>query len=308
MVTQAGIARAHQRISPYLRLTPTLTVEAGLFCKNAVSMKLELFQHTGSFKARGAFNALLSNSPGAAGVVAFSGGNHGAAVAYAASTLGVRSTIFVPDFAGPVKIDRMRHFGAQVIVIDDEFSVIHASFMEYAAQTGALAVHPFDDEFVVCGQGSTGLEIGRQLPDIDSLLVSVGGGGLIGGITAWFEDRVKIVAVETTGTASLENAFSNTPEVEIVPSGIAANALGGTRLGEIPRKILARWRPQSVTVSDADVIKAQNILWSGARIIAEPGASTALAALTSGAYEPRKGENVGVLLCGGNALPGWFVG
>ena len=185
--------------------------------------------------------------------------------------------------------------------------VIIEKFMDYADRTGALAVHPFDDPLVVCGQGTTGLEIDRQLPDLDTLLVSVGGGGLISGITAWFQDRIKIVAVETEGTASLQNAFSTTPDLEISPSGIAASALGGTKLGVLPRRILTKWRPKSVIVTDQAVIDAQNRLWNGVRIVAEPGATTALAALTSGAYRPANGENIGVLVCGGNSQPGWFL-
>ena len=307
MVGQTDIVAAYARIGGYLRRTPTLHVEPGMLCKCGVALKLELFQHTGSFKPRGAFNALLSSELGEAGVVAFSGGNHGAAIAYAATKLGVASTIFAPDWSGPVKIERMRSFGAKVIVLTDETSVIIQKFMDYADQTGALAVHPFDNALVVCGQGTTGLEIDRQLPDLDTLLVSVGGGGLISGITAWFEDRIKIVAVETDGTASLNNAFSDTPDMEISPSGIAASALGGTRLGVLPRRILAQWRPKSVTVSDQAVIDAQNRLWDGVRVVAEPGAATALAALTSGAYRPAKRENVGVLVCGGNAQPSWFL-
>ena len=351
MVGQTDIVAAYARIGGYLRRTPTLHVEPGMLCKCGVALKLELFQHTGSFKPRGAFNALLSSELGEAGVVAFSGGNHGAAIAYAATKLGVASTIFAPDWSGPVKIERMRSFGAKVIVLTDETSVIIQKFMDYADQTGALAVHPFDNALVVCGQGTTGLEIDRQLPDLDTLLVSVGGGGLISGITAWFEDRIKIVAVETDGTASLNNAFSDTPDMEISPSGIAASALGGTRLGVLPRRILAQWRPKSgpfrtpdmeispsgiaasalggtrlgvlprrilaqwrpksVTVSDQAVIDAQTRyrLWDGVRaeLVAEPGAATALAALTSGAYRPAKRENVGVLVCGGNAQPSWFL-
>jgi len=306
MIDQTDIEAAYARIGPYLRRTPTLHIEAGTLCECGVALKLELFQHTGSFKTRGAFNALLSSDLGAAGVVAFSGGNHGAAIAYAATKLGVASTIFSPDWSGAIKIERMRAFGATVIVLKDESSVIIQKFMDYADQTGALAVHPFDDPFVVCGQGTTGLEIDRQLPDLDTLLVSVGGGGLISGITAWFEDRISVVAVETEGTASLENAFSDTPDLEILPSGIAASALGGTRLGVLPRQILAKWRPKSVIVTDQAVIDAQTRLWHGARIVAEPGAATALAALTSGAYQPARDENVGVLMCGGNAQPGWF--
>jgi threonine dehydratase len=308
MIGPVDIEAASARIGGYLRRTPTLDVEAGTLCECAVALKLELFQHTGSFKVRGAFNALLSSDLGEAGVVAFSGGNHGAAIAYAATRLGVPSTIFAPDWAGPVKIERMRAFGAQVIVLKDETAIIIEKFMGHAARTGALAVHPFDDSLVVCGQGTGGLEIERQLPDLDTLLVSVGGGGLIAGITAWFQGRIKIVAVETEGTASLQNAFSDTPDLEISPSGIAASALGGTRLGVLPREILDRLRPHSVIVPDQAVFDAQVRLWDGVRIVAEPGAACALAALTSGAYRPDKGENVGVLVCGGNAQPGWFLG
>ncbi len=306
MIDRDHINAAYGRISDRLRQTPVVDLEPGALCDRALSLKLELFQHTGSFKTRGAFNALLSAELTEAGVVGYSGGNHGAALANAATNLGVKSTIFAPDWSGEVKIERMRYFGAKVVVCADPTAVILEKFHAFAAETGAMAVHPFDDARVLAGQGTLGLEIERDRPQLDTLMVSVGGGGLIGGITAWYQDHISIVAVETEGTASLQNAFSDDPEQEISPAGISASALGGTKIGTLSREILGRWRPVSVVVTDDDVFEAGRRLWSAARVLGEPGAATALAALTSGKYQPAPDERVGVLVCGGNADPGWF--
>lgn len=308
VISQADIKAAHGRIQPHIRRTPTLDIEAGTFSQaGPVSLKLEQFQHTGSFKVRGAFNTLLTSDRQPGGVVAFSGGNHGAALAYASSKLGVRSTIFVPDFAGPVKIDRMRGFGAEVIVAGNDMTAIWDMCVAHAEKIGARLVHPYDDPLVLTGQGTVGLEIEAQLPELDTLVVSVGGGGLIGGIASWFGDRIKIVAVESEGTATLSTAFSEGREVEIAGKGIAASALGAATLGTLSFQILGATRLQSVLVSDEAITEAQQMLWDHVRIVGEPGATTALAALTSGAYEPAKGERIGVLVCGANAQPDWFV-
>ena len=308
MVTVNAIEAAYTRIRPYLRYTPVIEIEGNaLDIAHPVSLKLEQLQHTGSFKPRGAFNALLSKEIPPTGVVAASGGNHGAAIAFAAATLDVPATIFVPDFTGHIKIERIRSFGANVEVSGSEFTQTLSAAQDYAAETGAVSVHPYDEFETVAGQGSLGLEIEKQLPDLDTLFVAVGGGGLIGGIAAWFEGRVKIIAVESAGTATLFSAMQSGPDAEITASGIAASALGATRIGTIGYAIAQRLVDQAVVVSDADIIDAQQRVWDAARVFAEPGGITALAALTSGAYHPAIAERIGVVICGANADPNWFL-
>ena len=307
MIGPQDIRDAYTRIGPHLRKTPVIRVESGAFGDVPVALKLEQTQHTGSFKVRGAFNSILAGQVGDAGVVATSGGNHGAAVAYAARQLGTHSTVFAPAFAGPVKIDRMRQFGAEVIVMDAPIGEVIDAFNAHAKTTGALAIHPYDAPQTLAGQGTLGLEIERDLPDLDTLCVSVGGGGLIGGIAAWYGNRIRILAVETEGTAAYAALLRDGPDAMITPSGIAASALGAASIGTLPRTVLAAAKVHSVVVSDADVVAAGRQLWERTRLVGEPGAATALAALTSGADQPAKGERVGVLICGGNAEPGWFL-
>lgn len=307
MIGPDDIRTAHARIAPHIRRTPVIEVEAGTFCDAPVGLKLEHLQHTGSFKVRGAFNSILAGKPGKAGVVAMSGGNHGAAVAYAATMLGTHATVFAPAYAGDVKIDRMRKFGAEVVVMDAPVSEVIAAFEDRAAKTGALAVHPYDAPLTLAGQGTLGQEIEEQLPDIDTLCVSVGGGGLIGGIATWYGDRIRVLAVETEGTAAYAAYLRDGPGATITPGGIAANALGAASIGALPQAALVKADVQSVVVSDAVVIEAQRRLWDRLRLVGEPGAATALAAVTSGAYLPEKGERIGVLVCGGNAAPDWFL-
>jgi len=307
MPTPDEIAAAHARIAPHIRRTPVLALEAGAVCAAPVALKLELFQHSGSFKARGAFNAILSGPLPDAGVVAVSGGNHGAAVAFAARAAGARATVFAPGYASPTKIERMRAFGAEVILGGDDFTVLTEMFVEFSARTGALAIHPFDDPRVLAGQGTLGREIAEQLPNLDALLVSVGGGGLIGGIASWFEGRIDIVAVESEGAATLATALAEGPLAAIAPRGVAADSLGAPRIGGRAFDALARFPALSIVVPDAEIYAAQRRLWEAARIVAEPGAATALAALASGAWRPAPGARVGVLICGGNADPRWFL-
>lgn len=236
MPTPVEIADAHARIAPHIRRTPTLELEAGPLCAAPVTLKLELFQHAGSFKARGAFNAILSELVPEAGVVAVSGGNHGAAVAFAARAAGVPATVFAPDYASPTKIDRMRAFGAEVVLGGDDFIALTEAFSDFAARTGARPIHPFDDPRVLAGQGTLGREIETQAPDLDTLLVSVGGGGLIGGIASWFEGRIEIVAVETEGTATLATALAEGPEARIAARGVAADSLGARASARWPMR------------------------------------------------------------------------
>ena len=308
MTAPNDIKSAMARIAPHIRQTPVMRVEAGALCNTAVSLKLEHTQITGSFKLRGAFNSMLNADVGTAGVVATSGGNHGAAVAYAATKLGHSSTVFVPkSLAHPVKVARMREFGAEVVLVDEDFAGVTQRYIDFAEDTGALAIHPFDAPNTLAGQGTVALEMEQQLAGLDTLLVSVGGGGLIGGIAAWFGDRIRIIAVETEQTASYAAARVSGFGTQIVPAGISASALGGTSIGALGWQALSQANVTSVVVSDQDVIKAGEQLWSGARLVGEPGAATAMAALTSGGYAPEKDENVAVLICGGNADPNWFM-
>lgn len=307
MVSSEHIRQAYQRISPYVRITPVVALEAGAICAVPVTLKLEHLQHSGSFKCRGAFNTLLDHDVPDAGVVAVSGGNHGAAVAYAATQLGHKSTVFVPDYASAVKMDRMRDFGADVIPSGTDFQTVIDKFEAFAHETGALAVHPFDAPSVLAGQGTVALEFEDQMPDLDTVIVSVGGGGLIGGISSWFGDRVNVVAVESEGTATYATALHKGKDAVITPNGISADSLGAPRLGALAYAALTADNRPSVLVTDAQIIAAQQRLWNVARIVGEPGAATALAALTSGAYKPEKDERVGVLICGGNAAPDWFI-
>ncbi len=309
MITRDEIEAAHDRVSPHIRRTPVLALEAdALGVDHVLTLKLEQLQITGSFKLRGAFNNLLSGDLPKAGVVAISGGNHGAAVAFAAGRLGVASTVFVPGaIADEVKIARMRGFGAEVVVTEGSVDRAIMEYEAFARDTGALPVHPYNTAQTLAGQGTVALELDGQDPDLDTLFVSVGGGGLIGGIAAWFAGRVKVVAVETEGTSSLDKTLKGTLPPDFHVSGISASGLGASSIGALPLEIIRAHVAENVVISDADVYEAQRRLWSATRIVGEPGGVTALAALTSGAYRPAPDERVGVLICGGNAAPDWFV-
>lgn len=307
MIGQTEITEAKQRITPHIRATPVLALEAGLLCDHELTLKLEHTQITGSFKVRGAFNSILSATTTKAGVVATSGGNHGAAVAHAASKLGLKSTVFAPALSGPLKVSRMRDFGAEVVVMDEPFPEIIKAYDAFAAKTGALAIHPYDAPATLAGQGTLGLEIENQVAGIDTLVVSVGGGGLIGGIASWFGKRIRIVAVETELTAAYAQALQHGYGTEILPTGISASALGAPSIGAMPWQALEQANVTSVLVSEEAVFEAQRKLWDSTRLVGEPGAATALAAITSGAYVPERNERVCVLVCGGNAAPDWFI-
>lgn len=310
MIARDAIRAAYDRIRPHIRRTPVLELEPGaLGNEHPVTLKLEHTQITGSFKVRGAFNNLLDAALPKAGAVAISGGNHGAAVAYAAAKLGVKSTVFVPGMiANEVKMARMRGFGAEVIVAPGSVDQAFRAYDDFAMKTGALPVHPYTTPETLSGQGTVALELEEQAADLDTLLVSVGGGGLIGGIAAWYGGRVKVVAVETEGTATLDKTLKGALPEDFAVSGISASGLGASSIGALPLQIIREHVAQNLVVSDDDVIEAQRRLWSAARIVCEPGGVTALAALTAGAYVPQDGERVAVLLCGGNADPGWFGG
>jgi threonine dehydratase len=299
--TPADIDLAAQRIAPHIRHTPVLRTGAGAFgIAHDLTLKLELFQHSGSFKARGAFNRMLSQPVPAAGVIAASGGNHGAAVAYAARKLGHRAEIFVPTIASAAKLARLRQYEPTLTITGANYFAALAASEARQRETGALVVHAYDQFETLAGQGTLARELEAQAPDLDTLLVAVGGGGLIGGIAAWYRGRVRVVSVEPERAPSLHAALQAGKLVDVEIGGIAADALGATHVGALMFEIAREHIRDAVLVSDATIVQAQHALWREAQIAAEPGGATALAALLSGAYRPRDGERVGVLVCGGN--------
>ena len=296
------IRAAYETIAPHIRRTPTVEVDPadfGIDAASPLALKLELLQHAGSFKARGAFTSLLTRKIPDAGVVAASGGNHGAAIAFAAMKLQVPAKIFVPSIASPAKIRQINDYGAQLVVGGERYADALAASEAWVATSGALPIHAYDQRETVLGQGTVGLEFEQQAP-ITTLLVAVGGGGLIAGVTAWFEGRVKIVAVEPENAPTLTRALEAGHPVDAEVSGIAADSLGARRVGEWVFPIISRHVKQTVLVPDAAILDAQRRLWTTLRVVAEPGGAAALAALTSGAYVPTSRERVGVLICGGN--------
>ncbi|MEM6609867.1 MAG: threonine/serine dehydratase [Pseudomonadota bacterium] len=300
------IEAAAKRLRGRIRATPVMQLPAGVF-GHPVALKLEHLQVTGSFKVRGAFNNLLTRQATEAGVVAASGGNHGAAVAYAATALGLRSVIFVPrSIAKQEKLERMRLFGGEVILTEGSVADCMDRYELHSETTGALAVHPYDTEWTLAGQGTVAAEMEAAIDGLDTVLIAVGGGGLIGGIMAWFRDRVRVVSVETEGTNTLSRSLEEGPDIEVSASGISAGSLGGPRLGALPYQLAKQHVADAIVLPDAAVFDAGLQLWQKTRLVVEPGAATAMAALTSGAYKPEPDERVGVLLCGGNAETGWF--
>ncbi|MET2831804.1 threonine/serine dehydratase [Mesorhizobium shangrilense] len=308
MITRERIAAMEPRIRPYVRHTPVLRVDMMDFDRPpmALDLKLECLQHSGSFKARGAFTNLLERPVPKAGVVAASGGNHGAAVAYAAMRLGHKATIFVPEVSPAAKLERIRSYGAELVVGGARYAEALAASEAFAEKSGALQIHAFNQEETLVGQGTLGLEIEADLPDIDTLLVAVGGGGLIGGIAAWFAGRIRIIAVEPEGAPTLYRAFEAGHPVDAPTEGIAADSLAPKRVGEMMFPIAEAFVERSILVSDDDIIAAQKALWNRVRIISEPGGAAAFAAILSGRYAPEPGERVAVLVCGANANPATF--
>lgn len=307
-ITRERIAAIEPRIRPFVRHTPVLRVDMADFGRPPlpVDLKLECLQHSGSFKARGAFTNLLERPVPAAGVVAASGGNHGAAVAYAAMRLGHKATIFVPEVSPQAKLDRIRGYGAELIVGGARYAEALAASESFAEKSGALQIHAFNQEETLVGQGTLGLEIEADLPKLDTLLVAVGGGGLIGGIAAWFSGRIRIIAVEPEGAPTLHRAFEAGRPVDAPAEGIAADSLAPKRVGEMMFPIAEAFVERSILVGDDDIIVAQAALWDRVRIISEPGGAAAFAALLSGRYAPAAGERVAVLVCGANANPAKF--
>jgi threonine dehydratase len=263
-------------------------------------LKLELLQHSGSFKTRGAFANLLTHEVPAAGVVAASGGNHGAAVSFAARTLGKPATIFVPVVTSQTKRERIAGYGARLVVTGDYYADALSASEQWAAENGALRVHAYDQPETLLGQGTVGLEFEEQDPHLDTLLVAVGGGGLIGGIAAWYGKRLRLIGVEPEAAPTLEHALRAGQPVDAPAGGIAADSLGARRVGELMFPLAKAFVERVVLVSDDAILEAQRRLWDVLRIAAEPGGAAAMAALVSGNYRPGRDERVGVVICGGN--------
>jgi len=302
------IEEAAARIGPQVRRTPVLELETRAFGSPAqLVLKLEFMQHTGSFKARGAFNRILSAQVPESGVIAASGGNHGAAVAYAARQLGHRAEIFVPESTPDVKVERLRRYGARVVLTGASYAEAWAASRARAKETGALEVHAYDQPEVVAGQGTLALEFERQYAGLDTVFVAVGGGGLIGGVAAWFAGRVKVVAVEPERCPTLYTAIRDGAPVDVEVGGIAADSLGARRIGNIAFDVARRHVDSIVLVSDQEIRDAQRALWDSVRVLVEPGAAAALAGLRSGKYEVKAGERVGVIVCGANTDPAKFA-
>ena len=302
IVTPQKIAACEKLIRPHIRRTPVVEVDAGEFglAANSLTLKLELLQHSGSFKARGAFTNLLTRAVPEAGVVAASGGNHGAAVAYAAMKLGKPAKIFVPSVSSPAKVARIRDYGADLAIEGDRYADALAASRTWAERTGALQVPAFDQDETIMGQGTLGFELEQQAPGIDTVLVAVGGGGLVAGIAAWYAGRIKVVGVEPFASPTLTKALEAGRPVDAEAGGLAADSLAPQRVGERVFPIAQQYAPQTVLVSDEAIANAQAVLWRAVRIVAEPGGAAAFSALLSGAYAPRPGERVDVIISGGN--------
>jgi threonine dehydratase len=301
-ITRERIAETERMVRPHIRHTPVLAVDMADFGQTPkrVDLKLECLQHAGSFKVRGAFVNLLTRSVPNAGVVAASGGNHGAAVAYAAMRLGVPATIFVPSVTSPAKAERIRRYGADLVITGERYADALAASEQFVAERGALAIHAYDQPETLLGQGTLGREIDQDLPHLDTLLVAVGGGGLIGGIAAWFRGRIRIVSVEPEGSPTLWRAFAAGEPVDAEAEGIAADSLAPKRVGQIMFPFAQAFVERPVLVSDDEIRAAQRALWDKVRVVTEPGGAAAFAALLSGRFVPRPDERVGVVLCGAN--------
>ena len=301
-LSRERIQATERAIRPYIRRTPILEVDGSEFGIDSIKIvfKLELFQHAGSFKARGAFTNMLTREVPDAGVVAASGGNHGAAVAFAAMKLNKPATIFVPSVASQSKLDRIRGYGAELIIAGERYAESLEASEKWTRQSGALPIHAYEGDETLLGQGTLGMELEEQDPDLDSLLVAVGGGGLIGGVAAWYQNKIRVIAAEPTEAPTLQRALSAGRPVDSPAGGIAADSLAPRQVGQQMFPIAQRFVRSALLVTDEEILAAQQRLWEALRIVAEPGGATAFAGLLSGRYQPEPGERVGVVVCGGN--------
>ncbi len=302
----AAVIRPHTRVTPIIEVLASDLTDQPSLADTTLVLKLEHLQHSGSFKARGAAHFLATRDIGPAGVVAASGGNHGAAVAWAADRFGHAANIFVPTIAAPAKVDRLRANGAVVHQEGSVFTEAHAASVEWQSQHAATAIHPYDDPTVMAGAGTCSRELEHQAGLVDAVLVACGGGGLAGGAASWFTNRVEVVACETAGTATFATALRNDGPTDIEVSGLAADALGATRLGANPWHALSTAGAVSVVVSDEELVAAQLVLWDRLRLIVEPSTAAPVAAILAGRWRPRSTltHRLGVVLCGANTDPG----
>ncbi len=298
------IAAAHELIAPHVRRTPVIDPDGRtLGLDHDVVLKLELLQHTGSFKPRGAFHRALRNQVGDAGLIAASGGNHGAAVAFVASRLGVPAEIFVPGVSPLVKRQRIADLGATVHVVGEFYDDAQAACDERAAQTGAFQIHPFDHVESVAGQATVASELLDDVPDIDTIIVAAGGGGLAAGIAARCRGQVRVIVVEPVGSRAIGAALDAGYPTPVIVDSIAADSLGARQVGAAPYASLRAFATDAVTVTDDAITDAQRRCWAALRLVVEAGGAAALAALTSGVYVPERNERVAVIVCGSNTDP-----
>lgn len=299
---RAAVLAAEAGIRRHVRETPIVTVPARDFglIGSPITFKLEFMQHSGSFKARGAFTNLLMRQGAERGVVAASGGNHGAAVAYAAQQLGYRAKLFVPSIASPAKIARIQSYGADVVVGGAAYADAFAASRAWATEHGAMQVHAYDQFETLAGQGTVALEFAEQAPRLDTVLVAVGGGGLIGGMAAYYQGDVRLIGVEPETAPTLMAAMQADSPIDVAVSGLAVDSLGAKRIGDLAFPLAQKYVDASLLVSDEAIAEAQKKLWDVLRVVVEPGGATAFAALLSGRFAPEAGERVGMLLCGAN--------
>jgi threonine dehydratase len=302
LIGREEIAATEQVIGPHVRRTPVIAIDGAEVGLRDVSLffKFEMMQHSGSFKVRGAFANLLMRKPPPTGVIAASGGNHGAAVAFAARKLGIAASIFVPSISSPAKIQRIRNYGARLVVEGERYADALALSEVWAARQGGMTIHAFDQRETFLGQGTAALEFEAQVPKLDALLVPVGGGGLIGGSAAWYGGRVEVIGVEPEAAPTLTRALAAGRPVDAEAGGIAADSLGPRRIGGLVFPIIQRFVRRVVLVEDEDIRNAQRTLWDLVRVVAEPGGVAAFAALLSGQYRPARGSRLGVVISGGN--------
>jgi threonine dehydratase len=308
VISRDDIRRCYETIRPFIRRTPVIQVDLSDLDRSAgtrpqATLKLEQLQCAGSFKARGAFTNLLLRDVPLAGVVAASGGNHGVAVAYAAHRRGVPAKIFVPTVSAPAKMERIRQLGADLVVTGDRYADALAAAQDFQRDSGAISVHAYDQRETIMGQGTLGLELAGQAGDLDTVLVPVGGGGLISGVAAWFAGRARVIGVEPEGAPTLSRARAAGQPVDAPAGSVAADALAPRQVGELVFPITQAYVDDVLLVQDASILAAQQALWQAFRIAAEPAASVGIAALLAGVYKPAPGEHVAVVISGANMSP-----
>jgi threonine dehydratase len=308
VISRDDIRRCYDSIRPYIRRTPVIRVDlseldASATALPAGTLKLEQLQCAGSFKARGAFTNLLLRDVPPAGVVAASGGNHGVAVAYAARRRGVPAKIFVPTVSAPAKVERIRQLGADLVITGERYADALAAAQDWVQRSGAMSVHAYDQRETILGQGTVGLELAEQAGGVDTVLVPVGGGGLIAGLASWFAGSVRVVGVEPDGAPTLSYARAEGRPADAPAGSVAADALAPRRVGDLVFPITQSYVEDVVLVDDSSILAAQRALWQAFRIAAEPAGSVGIAALLAGAYKPAASEHVAVVISGANMSP-----